>query len=103
MMRRTVTRKQEPKQLYRVEGIGRRGVIRYVKVVGSPGLWKVFGLNGLRFEVAGRTIEDAVRMARRRLPFRPMVIRPMASESCEPEYASVSVSPAAEPCAASRG
>lgn len=79
MVRQLTATKKEPKQLYRVEGIGRRGVIRYVKVVGSPGLWKIIGLNGLRIEVAGKNIEEAVRLARRRLPFRPLVIRPVDS------------------------
>jgi hypothetical protein len=67
--------KPEPAQVYRVEGIGRKGVIRYVKVIGNPGAWRIVGLGGLCLDVPGRTVADAVKRAGRRIPFRPIVIR----------------------------
>jgi hypothetical protein len=62
-------------EMYRVEGIGRRGTIRYVKVAGIPGQWRITGIDGLRIEVGGQTVQDALRMARRQIPFRPMVVK----------------------------
>ncbi|MCX7019809.1 MAG: hypothetical protein WCK47_07400 [bacterium] len=60
---------------YRVEGLGRHGGVKFVKVVGSPGAWRISGVNGLRIEVEGRTVHDALRRARRSIPFRPIVVR----------------------------
>jgi hypothetical protein len=71
------SKKRQPSQRYRVEGIGKRGMVRYVKVVGSPGLWRITGLGGLKIEVSGKTVNEAVKIARRKIPFRPIVIRPM--------------------------
>lgn len=65
-------------QRYRVEGVGRRGVIRYVKVTGRPGAWRINGVDGLRIVVKGDTINDALRLARRHIQFRPVVIRQLA-------------------------
>ena len=62
-------------ETYRVEGIARKGHIRHVKVVGRPGAWSVFGPEGLCAQVGGRTVQDAVRMAKRRIGFHPVVIR----------------------------
>ena len=73
---------------YRVEGISRRGVIRFVKIVGQPGAWAITGLNGLRVQVAGRTVEDAIRLAKRRIPFRPVAIR-LVSEDPAPSRSIV--------------
>jgi hypothetical protein len=70
-------------EVYRVEGIGRRGAIRYVKVIGRPGSWQIHGLDGLNFEVAAQTVDDAVRRARKRIPFRPIVIRPVPNPPVE--------------------
>lgn len=69
---------------YRVEGIGRRGVIRYVKVSGRPGSWRISGLDGLRIEVKGQTVEDALKIARRRIPFKPVVVRLLTEDPAPP-------------------
>ncbi|MCX7625154.1 MAG: hypothetical protein N2Z21_02945 [Candidatus Sumerlaeaceae bacterium] len=70
----------QPPQVFRVEGIGRRGVIRYVKVIGRPGSWRIRGMDGLNVVVRAATVEEAVRRARRQIPFRPIVIRRMTPE-----------------------
>jgi hypothetical protein len=62
-------------EVYRVDGIARRGLIRHVKVVGRPGEWNVYGVDGLKTSVPGRNIEEAVRRARRRFGFHPLTIR----------------------------
>lgn len=64
-----------PVETYRVEGIGRKGVVRHVKVVGSPGKWEIFGLNDLHVEVKAGTVKDVLRIARRKIPFRPVAVR----------------------------
>lgn len=66
--------------MYRVEGIGRRGIIRYVKVIGRPGSWRIRGMDGLNVVVQARTVEEAIRRARRQIPFRPIVIRRISLE-----------------------
>jgi hypothetical protein len=62
-------------EMYRAEGIGRRGVIGYVKIVGIPGQGRITGAAGLRVEVGGRTVQEALRRARRDIPFRPVVVK----------------------------
>lgn len=62
-------------EMYRAEGIGRRGVIGYVKVVGIPGQWRITGAAGLRVDVGGSTVQEALRRARRDIPFRPLVVK----------------------------
>lgn len=63
-----------------MEGIGRRGIIRYVKIIGRPGSWRIRGMDGLNVVVRAATVEEAVRRARRQIPFRPIVIRRMTPE-----------------------
>ncbi|MGB9691454.1 MAG: hypothetical protein ACPL7D_04740 [Candidatus Sumerlaeaceae bacterium] len=70
----------EAEQIYRVEGLGRRGIIRYVKVFGRPGTWRIRGMDGLDIVVRAATVEEAVRRARRQIPFRPIVIRRITPE-----------------------
>ena len=83
MVKPTRSRKSvaRPKEIWRVEGIGRRGAILYVKVIGSPGAWRIVGLDGLRLDVAGRTVEEAVRRAGRRIPFKAIVFRQISPEA----------------------
>ncbi len=71
---------REPEQIYRVEGLGRRGIIRYVKVFGRPGTWRIRGMDGLDIVVRAATVEEAVRRARRQIPFRPIVIRRISAD-----------------------
>jgi ribosomal protein L16/L10AE len=54
-------------------------VIRYVRVIGIPGAWKILGMNNLMVEVKGRDVHEALRLARRKLPFRPVVVRKVAT------------------------
>jgi len=89
--------KRQPKQMYRVEGIGRRGVIRYVKVIGHPGSWTIRGMDGLNFHVVADTVQDAVQRARKRIPFRPIVIRPVSADGTV--GASITLPPAPTPTA----
>jgi hypothetical protein len=83
MLRPTRPKKSttKPKEVWRVEGIGRKGAVLYVKVIGNPGAWRIVGLDGLRLDVPGRTVEDAVRRAGRRIPFKPIVFRQIPPES----------------------
>lgn len=81
----------EPLQIFRVEGIGRRGVIRYVRVIGRRGSWRIRGMDGLDIVVQAATVEEALRRARRQIPFRPIVIRRM-SEETRPEVVSIPTS-----------
>ena len=74
-------KKPTPAQVYRVEGLGRHGSIRYVKVIGNPGMWKIVGVGGMTIEVTGRTVAEAVKKAGRKIPFRPIVIRQIEIES----------------------
>lgn len=74
----------EPEQMYRVEGIGRRGVIRYVKVFGRRGSWRIRGMDGLDIVVRALTVEEALRRAKRQIPFRPIVIRRVSPEELSP-------------------
>ena len=60
---------------YRVEGMGRKGMIRFVRISGYEGVWTITGLNGLRVQVGGKTVEEAVRLAKRKIPFRTIAIR----------------------------
>lgn len=70
--------KAVPNERYRVEGIGRKGVVRFVKVIGTPGqIWRITGLDGLNIEVVAKSVDDAVRIARRQIGFRPFAIRPL--------------------------
>lgn len=73
--RRSQNRLVKPLEVYRIDGIARRGLIRHVKVVGRPGEWNVYGVDGLKTSVPGRNIEEAVRRARRRFGFHPLTIR----------------------------
>lgn len=68
-------KKPAPAEVYRVEGIGRKGAVRYVKIIGNAGLWRIVGIGGLQLEVPGRTVADAIKRAGRRIPFKPIVIR----------------------------
>lgn len=68
-------RRHDEIERFRVEGIARGGRILHVNVVGSPGLWKFFGSAGFRLEIRANTVEDALRVAGRRLPFRPVAVR----------------------------
>jgi len=78
-----------PPQFYRVEGLGRRGVIRYVKVIGRPGSWRIRGMDGLDIVVRAETVEEAVRRARRQIPFRPIVIRRVTPEELRSGFLAV--------------
>ena len=69
----------EPYRYFRAEGLGRKGVIRFVRVMGVPGQWIITGTNSLRVEVGGRTVQEALRIARRHIRFRVVVVREMAS------------------------
>ena len=64
-----------PRRFFRVEGLGRKGAVKFVKVAGVPGEWRISGSSGLRVTVAGRTVQEALRIARREIPFRPVVVR----------------------------
>lgn len=66
-----------PLRTYRVEGMGRRGMVRFVRIVGRPGEWSVFGIEGLIAVVPVPTVDDAIKRTRRQIGFRPLVIRPM--------------------------
>jgi hypothetical protein len=59
--------------------LGRKGVVRFVKVMGVPGNWTITGTNSLRVEVGGRTVQEALRLARRHIRFRVVVVREMGS------------------------
>jgi hypothetical protein len=78
----------QPEQMYRVEGIGRRGTIRYVKVTGRAGQWRIRGVDGLDVVVRAATVEEALRRARRQIPFRPIVIRQLTSADLRQDSAS---------------
>lgn len=73
-----------PPQRFRVEGLARRGRIAYVHVVGSAGHWQIYGSAGFRMQVGGRTVHDALRLAGRKLPFRPFAVRSEES-NCDHE------------------
>ena len=64
-----------PRRFFRVEGLGRKGAIKFVRVTGVPGEWRISGPSGLRVTVAGRTVQEALRIARRQIPFRVVVVR----------------------------
>jgi len=101
MQRNTRSRKRtsdplSPPQMYRVEGLGRRGVIRYVKVIGHPGQWRIRGMDGLNIVVRATTIEEALRRAKRQIPFRPIVIRRVTPEELQTAHSIVNV-PRSEP------
>ena len=59
--------------------MGRKGVIRFVRVMGVPGQWIITGTNSLRVEVGGRTVQEALRIARRHIRFRVVVVREVGS------------------------
>jgi len=78
---------RQPEQTYRVEGIGRRGTVRYVKVTGCAGQWRIRGGDGLDVVVRAATVQEAVRRARRQIPFRPIVIRQVTPAQTGPDSA----------------
>jgi hypothetical protein len=88
---RSHVRRQQPLEVYRVDGIARRGLIRHVKFVGRPGDWCVYGVDGLKAQVPGRTIEEAVRRARRRIGFHPLTIRRVEADGSFGQPVSVSL------------
>ncbi|MBX7246048.1 MAG: hypothetical protein K1X53_11165 [Candidatus Sumerlaeaceae bacterium] len=62
-----------------------------MKVVGRAGAWVITGVEGLRLELAAKTVEDAVRMARRKIGFHPVVFRQI--ESAKPSKTKASATP----------
>ena len=77
-----VLESSEPFRSFRVEGIGRKGV-RYVKIIGRPGEWYIWGLDGEKKEVIrpdAKTLQDVLRIGRRFIGFQPICIREIPTD-----------------------